>query len=104
MPVRRAAVAWALLLAASTVAAVPRFGLPQPGGHGPLPGPGSPAGLVPGQDRSLPAEDPLSPQEAAREAQQRNGGGRILSVESASGGWRVKLLKEGNINIVFVPN
>lgn len=46
----------------------------------------------------------ISAQEAAREAQQRNGGGRVLSVDEAGGGWRVKLLKDGDVRIVFVPN
>lgn len=49
-------------------------------------------------------DDGISAQEAAREAQQRNGGGRVLSVDEAGGGWRVKLLKDGNVRIVFVPN
>ena len=58
--------------------------------------------------RSAPDEPPqsegISAQEAAREAQQRNGGGRVLSVDEAGSGWRVKLLKDGNVRIVFVPN
>lgn len=55
--------------------------------------------------QELPAErQNLSPTEAARRAQQQNGGGRVLSVEPASAGWRVKLLKDGEVRIVFVPN
>lgn len=58
--------------------------------------------------KSGPQESPddssMSAQQAAREAQQRNGGGRVLSVDEAGGGWRVKLLKDGNVRIVFVPN
>ncbi|HUR40106.1 MAG TPA: hypothetical protein VM240_02960 [Verrucomicrobiae bacterium] len=34
---------------------------------------------------------------AAREAQQRNGGGRVLSVEPDGGGYRVKVLKDGEV-------
>ncbi len=41
---------------------------------------------------------------ATREAQQINGGGRVLSVDPANGGWRVKLLKDGNVRMVFVPD
>ncbi|MDO9453861.1 MAG: hypothetical protein Q7J29_13490 [Stagnimonas sp.] len=44
----------------------------------------------------------LSANEAARQAQSLNGGGRVLSVEQANGGWRVKLLKDGNVRFVFV--
>lgn len=46
----------------------------------------------------------ISPGEAARRAQQMNNGGRVLSVEPASGGWRVKLIKQGDVRIVFVPD
>lgn len=34
---------------------------------------------------------------AAREAQARNGGGRVLSVEAEDGGYRVKVLKNGEV-------
>ena len=44
----------------------------------------------------------LTANEAARQAQSSNGGGRVLSVEQANGGWRVKLLKDGNVRFVFV--
>jgi hypothetical protein len=61
-----------------------------------------PAGFVPQEDR---VEDlDLSPGEAARRAQQMNGGGRVLAVEQAQGGWRVKLIKNGDVRIVFVPD
>lgn len=35
--------------------------------------------------------------QAAREAQARNGGGRVLSVEPESSGYRVKVLKDGEV-------
>lgn len=60
--------------------------------------------LPPGQDFQSPTQQQRNPQDAARQAQQMNGGGRVLSVDAASGGWRVKLLKDGNVRIVFVPN
>lgn len=45
----------------------------------------------------------ISQQQAARQAQSINRGGRVLSVDAADGGWRVKLLKDGNVRIVVVP-
>lgn len=42
--------------------------------------------------------------EAARKAQLLNGGGRVLSVEETRSGWRVKLLKDGNVRIVSLPD
>lgn len=57
-----------------------------------------PAGFTPGaNDRSV------SPSDAARIAQQQNGGGRVLSVERGGQGYRVKLLKNGDVRIVYVP-
>ncbi len=55
---------------------------------------------------SAPRADPpgLDANAAARQAQSMNGGGRVLSVEEARSGWRVKLLKDGNVRIVFVPD
>ena len=41
--------------------------------------------------------------EVARRAQQMNGGGRVLSVENVDGGHRVKLLKNGEVRVVVVP-
>jgi hemolysin activation/secretion protein len=35
--------------------------------------------------------------EAARRAQQQNGGGRVLSVDPDGGGYRVKVLKDGEV-------
>lgn len=48
------------------------------------------------------ADRQMSPQEAARRAQAGNGGGRVLSVEPAGGGYRVKLLKDGEVRVVFI--
>lgn len=57
-----------------------------------------PAGLTQGNnDRGM------SPSEAARIAQQQNGGGRVLAVERGDRGYRVKLLKNGDVRIVNVP-
>lgn len=61
-----------------------------------------PAGFLPQEDRV--EDQDLSPGEAARRAQQMNGGGRVLAVEQAQGGWRVKLIKNGDVRIVFVPD
>ncbi len=44
----------------------------------------------------------MSPGEAAQRAQQINGGGRVLSVERAGDGYRVKLLRDGEVRVVFV--
>lgn len=46
----------------------------------------------------------LSPSAAARIAQRQDGGGRVLSVERVEGGYRVKLLKKGDVRSVMVPN
>ena len=46
---------------------------------------------------------PRQNDEAARRAQQQNGGGRILSVEPAEGGHRVKVLKNGEVRVLVVP-
>ncbi|TXH04072.1 MAG: hypothetical protein E6R07_09020 [Nevskiaceae bacterium] len=46
----------------------------------------------------------MSPSEAARLAQERNGGGRVLSVDSEGNGYRVKLLQRGDVHIVFIPS
>jgi hypothetical protein len=35
--------------------------------------------------------------DAARRAQQQNGGGRVLSVDPEGGGYRVKVLKDGEV-------
>lgn len=73
----------------------------------PRPQPGQPLGadqLVPRGSELDDGGRNLDAHDAARQAQDLNGGGRVLSVEEARGGWRVKLLKEGNVRIVFVPD
>ncbi|GAC1627887.1 MAG: hypothetical protein NVS9B10_17260 [Nevskia sp.] len=59
--------------------------------------------LPPGRENreDQPRRD-LSPGEAAQRAQQINGGGRVLSVEQAGDGYRVKLLRDGEVRVVFV--
>lgn len=43
--------------------------------------------------------------EAARRAQAQNGGGRVLSVEPEGSGYRVKVLKDGEVRVHHVdPN
>ncbi|MCX7059287.1 MAG: hypothetical protein NTZ11_00155 [Gammaproteobacteria bacterium] len=44
----------------------------------------------------------LSPNEAAKRAQRENGGGRVLSVEPSGSGYRVKLLRNGEVRVVYV--
>ena len=46
----------------------------------------------------------MTPSQAAREAQMRYGGGRVLSVDAAGDGYRVKLLRDGDVRIVFIPD
>ncbi|MGQ0620161.1 MAG: hypothetical protein ACT4QA_09615 [Panacagrimonas sp.] len=67
-------------------------------------------GLEP-PDRSQQAPDGLvdrrphrTPAQAAREAQSRYGGGRVLSVDAAEGGYRVKLERHGDVRVVFIPD
>lgn len=42
--------------------------------------------------------------QAAREAQERYGGGRVLSVDPAGEGFRVKLLRNGDVRVVFIAD
>lgn len=44
----------------------------------------------------------MSPNEAAKRAQRENGGGRVLSVEQSGNGYRVKLLRDGEVRVVHV--
>ena len=60
---------------------------------------GLPSGWVP---QARESENRRSPQEAARRAQEMNGGGRVLAVEPAGNGYRVKLLKDGEVRVVYV--
>lgn len=46
----------------------------------------------------------MTPAQAAREAQSQYGGGRVLSVDPANGGYRVKLERHGDVRIVFIPD
>lgn len=50
------------------------------------------------------SERGIGPKEAARLAQERNGGGRVLDVVPGDNGWRVKLLKDGEVRTVIIPN
>ena len=42
--------------------------------------------------------------QAAREAQKRYGGGKVLSVDPAGDGFHVKLLRDGDVRVVFIPD
>lgn len=44
----------------------------------------------------------LTANEAARRAQAENGGGRVLSVDRRGDGYRVKLLRDGEVRVVQV--
>lgn len=55
-----------------------------------------PVPLAPPQDHSI------SPAEAARIAQDKNGGGRVLSVDRRGEDFRVRLLKDGEVRTVYV--
>lgn len=45
----------------------------------------------------------LSAGDAARQAQQANSGGRVLSIAHTPRGYRVKLIKNGEVRIIFIP-
>ncbi|MCI0749917.1 MAG: hypothetical protein L0Y32_05175 [Nevskiales bacterium] len=45
-----------------------------------------------------------SPETAARQAQQQNGGGRVLSVDRGENGYRVKLLKDGEVRSYLIAD
>jgi len=49
------------------------------------------------------AAPPGRSDQIAREAQRQNGGGRVLSVQPTEGGHRVKLLKDGEVHVLTVP-
>lgn len=55
-------------------------------------------------DRRSVAQPRMSPGDAARAAQERNGGGKVLSVDPAAGGYRVKLLRQGDVRVLFIPD
>lgn len=94
----------ALLLVTGPALALdlPLLGKPDRGRNPPASSPAN--GLVPPGRQDDGFSDGRAAREAAREAQAINGGGRVLSVDAADGGWRVKLLKDGNVRFVFVPN
>lgn len=97
---RLAALALLVLAAPALALDLPLLGRPGRGGNPPPPAEGF---LPPGRQ----AEEERGAREArdaARQAQAINGGGRVLSVDEANGGWRVKLLKDGNVRFVFVPD
>jgi hypothetical protein len=73
--------------------------------HRPTPPPAPPpASLLPQAPRmEAPARPMISPGEAAQRAQQINGGGRVLAVEPAENGYRVRVLKNGEVRSVYVP-
>ncbi|MBL6751272.1 MAG: hypothetical protein ISP90_12150 [Nevskia sp.] len=70
------------------------YGAPQP-----APPPAAPRGPA-GQQ---PVPHSLSVGEAAQRAQQLNGGGRVLAVDPAPSGYRVRVLKNGEVRSVYVP-
>ena len=45
----------------------------------------------------------MSNGQAAQRAQQINGGGRVLAVDPAQNGYRVRVLKDGEVRSVYVP-
>jgi hypothetical protein len=45
----------------------------------------------------------MSNGQAAQRAQQLNGGGRVLAVDPAQSGYRVRVLKDGEVRSVYVP-
>lgn len=46
----------------------------------------------------------MTPGQAAKEAQRQYGGGKVLSVDPSGDGYRVKLLRDGDVRVVFIPN
>jgi hypothetical protein len=62
----------------------------------------------------MPRPEPMRPQnwapqnrlssgQAAQRAQQLNGGGRVLAVDPSEQGYRVRVLKDGEVRSVYVP-
>ncbi|HWY26153.1 MAG TPA: hypothetical protein VNX47_14605 [Nevskia sp.] len=62
----------------------------------------------------MPRQEPMRPQnwapqnrmstgQAAQRAQQMNGGGRVLAVDPSESGYRVRVLKDGEVRSVYVP-
>jgi len=46
---------------------------------------------------------PVSRDDAMRRAQQMSGGGRVLAADPAESGYRVRVLKDGEVRSVYVP-
>ena len=84
--------------------APPRFQAQRPppafGGPRPAPAPEPPRPQAVPQQQEF---RPLSSGEAAHRAQQINGGGRVLAVDPAQSGYRVRVLKDGEVRSVYVP-
>ncbi|MDE2149161.1 MAG: hypothetical protein KGJ55_04870 [Gammaproteobacteria bacterium] len=84
---------------------------PEAGGQPPRGGfyglqPGPPPSRQPtaqAAPRPQPQRPSINPGEAARRAQAINGGGRVLTVTRSGDGYRVKLIKRGEVRVVFVP-
>jgi hypothetical protein len=55
------------------------------------------------QNFGPPPGRPVSRDDAARRAQQMSGGGRVLAADPAEGGYRVRVLKNGEVRSVYVP-
>jgi hypothetical protein len=74
----------------------------QPAAQKPQPFPQSPSmsqsDLAPQEHRP-----DISPGDAAHRAQEANGGGRVLAVDPMQQGYRVKLLKDGEVRAVQIP-
>ncbi len=58
----------------------------------------------PGVLRDHRAGKTMTPAQAAREAQRRYGGGKVLSVDESGDGYRVKLLRDGDVRVVFISS
>lgn len=55
------------------------------------------------QQNWAPPQNRMSSGQAAQRAQQLNGGGRVLAVDPAEQGYRVRVLKDGEVRSVYVP-
>src|ERR1700733_15052278 len=56
--------------------------------------------VAPAPAKLVPAS---SAEQAAREAQHANGGGRVLAVDLTPQGYRVKIIKHGEVRLVVIP-
>ena len=66
--------------------------------------PPPPAALRNSSEHGVGSVGTFTANEAARRAQAINGGGKVLSVDDLQEGWRVKLLKDGNVRVVQLPH